>query len=53
MERKRVSFRDMDRPIDEYPKGTVFAQDHDDVVIPMPTKEELEKFKKEKDTTSQ
>ena len=52
-EKITVSFRDVDRPISEYPKGTMFAQDHDDIVIPMPTKEELEQFKKEHDTTSQ
>ena len=46
-------FRDVDRPIGKYPKGTFFAQDHDDIVIPMPTKEELEEYKKKHDTTSQ
>ena len=51
-EKHIVSFRDVDRPIGEYPKGTFFAQDHDDV-IPMPTKEELEEYKKKHDTTSQ
>ena len=45
-EKHIVSFRDVDRPIGEYPKGTFFAQDHDDIVIPMPTKEELEEYKK-------
>ena len=52
-EKHIVSFRDVDRPIGEYPKGTFFAQDHDDIVIPMPTKEELEEYKKKHDTTSQ
>ena len=28
-EKHIVSFRDVDRPIGEYPKGTFFAQDHD------------------------
>lgn len=45
-EKHIVSFRDVDRPIGEYPKGTFFAQDHDDIVIPMPTKEELEEYKR-------
>ena len=41
----RVSIRDINRPISEYPKGTVFVQDHDDIVIPLPTKEQIEKHK--------
>lgn len=52
-EQNTVSFRDVDHPISEYPKGTYFVQNHDNVMIPMPTKEELEKFKKKRDTTSQ
>lgn len=53
MEKNRVSMRDIDRPINEYPKGTVFVQDHDNIVIPLPTKEEIEEFfKKKEDTTS-
>ena len=52
-EKHIVSFRDVDRPIGEYPKGTFFALYYDDIVIPMPTKEELEEYKKKHDTTSQ
>lgn len=52
MKQNRVSIRDIDRPINEYPEGTVFVQDHDDIVIPLPTKEEIEAFFKEKNDTT-
>lgn len=48
----RVYIRDI-IPGKKYPKDTVFVQDESPVMIPMPTKEELEEYKKKHDTTSQ
>lgn len=45
----KVSFREIDRPIIEYPIDTIFVLDHDDVVIPLPTKEEIESYFKKKE----
>lgn len=53
MEKNRVSIRDIDRPINEYPKNTVFVQDHDNIVMSMPTMEEIDNFMKDKESTSQ
>lgn len=46
----RVYIKDIDRPIEEYPKGTQFVQS-DNIFIPLPTKEQIEKHKQE--TTGQ
>lgn len=40
----KVSFREIDRAISEYPKDTIFVLDHDDVRIPLPTKEEIKTY---------
>lgn len=53
MEKNRVSIRDIDRPINEYPKDTVFVQDHDNIDIPMPTAEEIDNYMKDKETEYQ
>lgn len=53
MGENRVNFRDVDRPLNEYPKGTEFVHDRCEVSIPLPSKEELEEYKKKKNTTSQ
>ena len=42
----RVYVKDIDRPIQEYPKGTKFVQ-LDNAFIPLPTKEQIEKHKQE------
>ncbi len=49
----KVNFREVDRPLDEYPKDTEFVHDHCEIFIPLPTKEELEEYKKKKESTSQ
>lgn len=49
-EKHTVSLRDIDHPINEYPKGTSFAQDHSDIVIPASTEKELEEYKKKHST---
>jgi len=48
----RVYIRDI-IPGKKYPKGTVFVQDESSMNFRMPTKEELEEFKKKRNTTSQ
>lgn len=47
---QRVNIRDIDRPIEEYPKGTKFVHS-DNAFIPLPTKEQIENHKQK--TTSQ
>ena len=42
----RVNIRDIDKPIEEYPKGTKFVHS-DNAFIPLPTKEQIEKHKQE------
>lgn len=51
--KKKISFRDVDKPLKDYPEDTIFVLDHDDVSILMPTKEEIEEYFKEKESTSQ
>lgn len=50
-EKLRVNIRDIDRPIHEYPEGTVFVHT-DNAFIPLPTKEEIEEFMRKKKSTS-
>lgn len=47
---QRVNIRDIDKPIEEYPKGTKFVHS-DNAFIPLPTKEQIENHKQK--TTSQ